>query len=49
MRDSVDTSITDVRLSSTDARDRGSGKADFVEQCMCPKGYTGLSCEVNHK
>ena len=23
------------------------GQAFYVEQCLCPKGYTGISCEVS--
>ena len=27
-------------------RDAGFGKALLIEQCECPDGYSGLSCEV---
>lgn len=33
------------------AEDRvtGQGRASTVEQCQCPRGYKGLSCEVRKK
>ena len=41
---SIDTLVTNVRLATSTAG--GSEPAVFVEQCRCPRGYTGLSCEV---
>lgn len=26
-----------------------NGHVEFVEECQCPAGYTGLSCEVSVK
>ena len=42
--DSINTLITDVRLATATAG--GNEPAYYVEQCRCPRGYTGLSCEV---
>ncbi|ESO88858.1 hypothetical protein LOTGIDRAFT_125410, partial [Lottia gigantea] len=39
------TRISNVLLSSTTQQERGFGKAVRVEDCSCPTGYTGLSCE----
>lgn len=30
------------------AEDIGGSRAVFVEECTCPPGYTGLSCQVSH-
>eukprot|EP00095_Tigriopus_kingsejongensis_P005966 maker-scaffold48_size466083-snap-gene-1.17 protein:Tk05966 transcript:maker-scaffold48_size466083-snap-gene-1.17-mRNA-1 annotation:"basement membrane-specific heparan sulfate proteoglycan core protein" len=43
--DIVDTTIEDIRINSAENQDQGMGTANFVEQCRCPKGYMGLSCE----
>ena len=43
----VDVSITNVQIETALPYDSGMGLANFVEQCICPKGYTGLSCEVS--
>ena len=43
----VDVSITQLQLESASPRNDGLGQAFFVEQCICPPGYTGLSCEVS--
>ena len=42
----VDVTISDIRMDSADSRDLGQGRAPFIEQCICPVGYTGLSCEI---
>ncbi|XP_070509893.1 basement membrane-specific heparan sulfate proteoglycan core protein isoform X10 [Chironomus tepperi] len=34
-----------VSLDSAALRDFGLGSASLVEECRCPTGYTGLSCE----
>jgi hypothetical protein len=34
-----------VNLDSAALRDYGLGSASLVEECRCPNGYTGLSCE----
>ena len=37
--------ISSVSLSTISNRDGGLGKAGSVEQCSCPPGYKGQSCE----
>ncbi|XP_068699347.1 basement membrane-specific heparan sulfate proteoglycan core protein-like isoform X3 [Montipora foliosa] len=37
--------ITDVSMDVASERDAGFGKALLIEQCECPNGYSGLSCE----
>ncbi len=44
--DVVDTELTNVRVGSAGPLDRGLGRAVLVEQCRCPMGYTGISCQV---
>ncbi|XP_071839760.1 basement membrane-specific heparan sulfate proteoglycan core protein-like isoform X3 [Apostichopus japonicus] len=39
------TVLQEVSLDIAEARDTGLGRAYAVEQCVCPYGYTGLSCE----
>lgn len=34
-----------VTMDSAALRDLGLGSASLVEECKCPQGYTGLSCE----
>ena len=34
-----------VSLDSAALRDFGLGSASLVEECRCPTGYAGLSCE----
>lgn len=41
---SIDTLISEVTIDT--ATTGGEGRAIFVEQCMCPRGYAGISCEV---
>ncbi|KAL6957329.1 Basement membrane-specific heparan sulfate proteoglycan core protein [Sarracenia purpurea var. burkii] len=41
----VDTVISNFKIDSAAATNTGLGKAAFVEQCSCPPGYSGLSCE----
>lgn len=40
--------ISDVSLDTGSERDprSGRGRASAVEQCQCPPGYKGLSCEA---
>ena len=45
---SIDTTVSNVRVNSADTYDQGLGRAVYVEQCRCPKGYTGLSCQVRN-
>nr|CAD7195790.1 unnamed protein product [Timema douglasi] len=41
----LDTSVFNIALDSAGVRNTGLGQATFVEECRCPAGYTGLSCE----
>ena len=40
----INTLVKHVRLAT--ATTGGNNPAALVEQCRCPRGYTGLSCEV---
>ena len=40
-------SIREVSLDFAEDRETGQSRAFEVEQCRCPPGYRGLSCEVN--
>ena len=44
----VTASISRLSLDTGLARDpaTGAGRAEAVEQCQCPPGYRGLSCEA---
>ncbi len=46
MDGSIDTTISALRVDTADSRDLGLGRAVYVEQCRCPMGYTGISCQV---
>ncbi|XP_039313953.1 basement membrane-specific heparan sulfate proteoglycan core protein isoform X28 [Solenopsis invicta] len=37
--------LTNIVMDTADVRNTGLGSASFVEECQCPTGYTGLSCE----
>ncbi|XP_055911049.1 basement membrane-specific heparan sulfate proteoglycan core protein isoform X7 [Eupeodes corollae] len=37
--------LTNINMDSAGVDDRGLGSASLVEQCSCPAGYTGDSCE----
>ncbi|XP_040441615.1 LOW QUALITY PROTEIN: basement membrane-specific heparan sulfate proteoglycan core protein [Falco naumanni] len=37
--------LSDVAMDVTSAGDTGLGPAGDVEECRCPVGYTGLSCQ----
>ncbi|XP_063241894.1 basement membrane-specific heparan sulfate proteoglycan core protein isoform X7 [Bacillus rossius redtenbacheri] len=41
----IDTSVFNILLDSAGIRNTGLGQAVYVEECRCPVGYTGLSCE----
>ena len=43
---SVDPVISGVELETGVTTDTGLGPVSWVEQCLCPVGYTGLSCET---
>lgn len=38
--------IGEILLSTAVTQNTGLGRAVYVEDCSCPTGYTGLSCEV---
>lgn len=42
----LNTTITNIEMDSAAAPDRGLGAASYVEECECPVGYSGSSCEV---
>lgn len=37
--------LLNIIMDSAASSDRGLGSASLVEECRCPSGYTGLSCE----
>ncbi|XP_055844274.1 basement membrane-specific heparan sulfate proteoglycan core protein isoform X29 [Episyrphus balteatus] len=37
--------MTNINMDSAAVNDRGLGSASLVEQCSCPPGYAGDSCE----
>lgn len=37
--------LLNIVMDSSATRDQGLGSASLVEQCRCPQGYDGLSCE----
>ncbi|XP_060073482.1 basement membrane-specific heparan sulfate proteoglycan core protein-like [Ylistrum balloti] len=39
------TAIREVSMDTASATPTGLGPAPMVERCICPQGYTGLSCE----
>ncbi|XP_075211994.1 terribly reduced optic lobes isoform X4 [Lycorma delicatula] len=41
----VDTTISSIHMDSAALPNSGQGQAALVEQCTCPAGYMGLSCE----
>lgn len=42
----LNTTISNIEMDSAATPDSGLGAAVYVEQCSCPVGYTGSSCEV---
>lgn len=38
--------LLNIVMDSAATRDQGLGSASLVEQCRCPIGYSGLSCEA---
>jgi Laminin B (Domain IV) len=43
----LETTLSDVEMDSAAVRNTGQGQAVYVEECSCPVGYSGLSCEVS--
>ncbi|XP_070527632.1 basement membrane-specific heparan sulfate proteoglycan core protein isoform X2 [Cardiocondyla obscurior] len=41
----LDVRLTNIIMDTADVRNTGLGSASFVEECQCPTGYSGLSCE----
>ncbi|XP_059491072.1 basement membrane-specific heparan sulfate proteoglycan core protein isoform X8 [Neocloeon triangulifer] len=41
----IDTSVFNFKVDSAGSTNVGQGQASYVEECRCPRGYTGLSCE----
>ncbi|XP_028137681.2 basement membrane-specific heparan sulfate proteoglycan core protein isoform X7 [Diabrotica virgifera virgifera] len=41
----LNTSITNVEMDSAGISNVGLGPASYVEECTCPVGYSGTSCE----
>ncbi|XP_043520195.1 basement membrane-specific heparan sulfate proteoglycan core protein isoform X7 [Frieseomelitta varia] len=41
----LDVLLTEIVMDTADVRNTGLGSASYVEECECPIGYTGLSCE----
>ena len=39
-------SISNIKLTSATTSVTSQGRAFLVEECQCPLGYTGSSCEV---
>lgn len=37
--------LLNIVMDSAAIRDQGLGSASLVEECRCPVGYSGLSCE----
>jgi len=42
----IDTTVSDIRMDKASNTNTGQGRAVYVEECGCPNGYIGLSCEV---
>ncbi|KAF5283747.1 hypothetical protein FQR65_LT02641 [Abscondita terminalis] len=41
----LETTLNNIEMDSAAVRNTGLGQAVYVEQCACPTGYSGLSCE----
>uniref|UniRef100_A0AAR5PFS0 Basement membrane-specific heparan sulfate proteoglycan core protein n=1 Tax=Dendroctonus ponderosae TaxID=77166 RepID=A0AAR5PFS0_DENPD len=41
----LNTTLTNIEMDSAAVPDSGLGVANYVEECSCPVGYTGTSCE----
>lgn len=42
----LDTTITDIRMDTATEHNDNQGHAVLIEDCHCPSGYIGLSCDV---
>ncbi|KAL1514177.1 hypothetical protein ABEB36_003476 [Hypothenemus hampei] len=41
----LNTTLSNIEMDSAAIPDSGLGTANYVEECSCPVGYTGTSCE----
>ena len=41
--------MSNIRLGVASVTDMSLGRAVLVEDCSCPAGYSGTSCEVRMK
>jgi len=44
-----ETNIKHIKMDSAQTLNNVNEHVAFVEECQCPAGYTGLSCEVSVK
>lgn len=44
--DGAGVEIMNFQMDSARNANSGQGLAAFVEKCSCPRGYSGLSCQV---
>lgn len=42
----LNTTLSNIEMDSAAIPDSGLGAANYVEECSCPVGYSGTSCEV---
>lgn len=42
----LDTTITHIRMDTASEYNSNQGQAFLIEECRCPPGYIGLSCDV---
>jgi len=42
-----ETNIKNIKMDTAQTMRSVNEYAAFVEECQCPAGYTGLSCEVS--
>lgn len=42
----LDTTITNIQMDTASEQNYNQGQAVLVEECRCPPGYIGLSCDV---
>lgn len=43
----LDTTVSQVRMDTAVEYNTNQGQAVLVEECRCPPGYIGLSCDVS--
>ena len=41
----LDVSITNIVFDSASTSNTGLGSTSYVEECTCPRGYSGASCQ----